>query len=360
MKKFMKGAAITGGIFLLLGLIVFVIGAIGGGVRDIREKYTTAVTLKDKLENSTINISEEDLEAIVEALDNSDLSELSELNELSELTELIGEEDLSELTDILEEMGITDGEDLSEIVGMFDGITFEGINISFSNNVSIISDLFDDDQKIYKNGEFTFEDITENKVELTVGAGQLKVKYHSEDVIKLDVGKNDGMQCFVEDGTIYIIGGCLKDNTDSDMTVYLPTEFLQQDNCENMSIEVAAGSLEMEGLVAKEAAVDVGMGNVIVYGLYADSLEVSVGMGNTEMTGVVNNEALVDVGMGQIVLELYGNSEDYNYTLDCGMGSLTVEDVYSIAGIGEQSINNNAEKDIEASCGMGNIEVRFE
>ena len=34
MKKFMKGAAITGGIFFLIGLVVLLIGIGGGGIRS--------------------------------------------------------------------------------------------------------------------------------------------------------------------------------------------------------------------------------------------------------------------------------------------------------------------------------------
>ena len=360
MKKFMKGAAITGGIFLLLGLIVFGIGAIGGGIKDIREKYATAVTLKDKLENSTLSINLEDLEEIADFMENSDmdeLSELSELGDLSELAELTEIEELSELTDILAELGITDGEELAEILSVFDGVQINGLDISFgTGSITISSDLFETDKPTYEDGEFTFENVTGNDVEIRVGAGRLTVKYHSENTIKLDVGKNDRMQCFSDGKTIYIIGGCLKNNGNSDMTVYLPEGI----NYEDMVIDVAAGNFEMDELLAQKVIFDVGMGNVNVSDMHVDSLEAAVGMGNMEVTGIVNEEAAVDVGMGQIVLKLIGNSTDYNYTLDCGMGSLSVEDVYTIAGIGSQDINNNAEKDIEASCGMGNIEVRFE
>lgn len=311
MKKFMKGAAITGGIFLLVGLIVFIIGAIGGGVRDIRQKYTAAMKLN-------------------EALENDDLSELSELTEL---------EDLSEL---------------SELVDLLDGIEIiEGVNISYGFN----SNLFDKKQEKYKEGTYTFENIDADEMEISVGAGQLEIKYHSEDFIKLEVGKNDQMQCFVEDNTVKIIGGLIKNNTklDSDMTVYLPEGFIY----DKLTIDVGAGSINADELLAENAVIDVGMGNVEISDMSVGTLEASVGMGNIEMQGSINEDAVVDCGMGQITMDIFGSCKDFNYELDCGMGSLSVEGVYNIAGIGEQSVENNATKDIEISCGMGNVEVVF-
>lgn len=281
MKKFMKGAAITGGVFLLIGLIIMAIGAIGGGVRDIRQ------------------------------------------------------------VDLLDGIKIKDG--LTVSLGFGTG--------SFNSN------LFDKKQEKYKEGTYTFENMDADEMEISVGAGQLEIKYHSEDFIKLEVGKNDQMQCFIEDNTVKIIGGLFKDNTnlDSGMTVYLPEEFIY----DKLTIEVGAGSINADALLAKEAVIDVGMGNVEISDMSVGSLEAYVGMGNIEMQGTINEDVVVDCGMGQIIMDISGSSEDFNYELDCGMGSLSVEGVFSIAGIGEQSIENNATKDMEISCGMGSVEVAF-
>ena len=52
MKKFMKGAAITGGIFFLIGLVVLLIGIGGGGIKDMREKSMAELErVMEKFEN---------------------------------------------------------------------------------------------------------------------------------------------------------------------------------------------------------------------------------------------------------------------------------------------------------------------
>ena len=52
MKKFMKGAAITGGIFFLIGLVVMLIGIGGGGIKDMREKSMAELErVMEKFEN---------------------------------------------------------------------------------------------------------------------------------------------------------------------------------------------------------------------------------------------------------------------------------------------------------------------
>ena len=91
-----------------------------------------------------------------------------------------------------------------------------------------------------------------------------------------------------------------------------------------------------------------------------DSLNIEVGMGNAEVKGSINHEVIVDCGMGQAILELEGEGKDFNYNLDCGLGSLSVEGVYHIAGIGDSYVNNDASMEMDLSVGMGTVTVSFE
>ena len=55
-----------------------------------------------------------------------------------------------------------------------------------------------------------------------------------------------------------------------------------------------------------------------------------------------------------------GKESDYNYTLDCGIGSLELNGK-SYSGLGrEQNIDNQASKKIAMECGIGEIELNFE
>ena len=296
MKKFMKGAAITGGILFLIGLIVLMIGVIGGGIKDMTQKSVDGLT---------------------------------ELCDLSGLTELVEE---------------------------FEGIELlDGVTISFGTG-GFNDDVFDDEQAQYTDGTYTFDDVEASDLEIIVGAGSLKVKYHDESSVKLEVGKDDRMQCFVEEDTLKIRGGLSNSvSSNSDMTVYFPKETSYYD----ILVDVGAGNLVADALLGENIVIDVGMGNVVIDGLEVRNLDVSVGMGNVEIEGAVNEDVVVDCGMGQVTMELEGCGKDFDYELDCGMGALDVEGVCSIAGIGDQSVDNEASKEMEVSVGMGSVEVNF-
>ena len=284
MKKFMKGAAITGGIFFLIGLVVMLIGIGGGGIKDMREK------------------SMAELERVMEKFEN---------------------------------------------IEFIDGIniTFEGTNI------------FDENIESYTDGTYEFEDCLASNLEILVGAGDLKIKYHNEENVTLEVSDEDKMQCYVEGDTLKIRGGLITGTgSSSTMIVYLP----ENKNFNNVAIDVGAGNIEIDKLTGSDTDINVAMGQVVISEMETDSLNIEVGMGNAEVKGNINYEAIVDCGMGQVVMELEGEGKDFNYNLDCGLGSLSVEGVYHIAGIGDSYVNNDASMEMDLSVGMGTVTVSFE
>ena len=284
MKKFMKGAAITGGIFFLIGLVVLLIGIGGGGIKDMREK------------------SMAELERVMEKFEN---------------------------------------------IEFIDGIniTFEGTNI------------FDENIESYTDGTYEFEDCLASNLEILVGAGDLKIKYHNEENVTLEVSDEDKMQCYVEGDTLKIRGGLITGTgSSSTMIVYFP----ENKNFNNVAIDVGAGNIEIEKVTGSDTDINVAMGQVVISEMETDSLNIEVGMGNAEVKGNINYEAIVDCGMGQVVMELEGEGKDFNYNLDCGLGSLSVEGVYHIAGIGDSYVNNDASMEMDISVGMGTVMVSFE
>ena len=284
MKKFMKGAAITGGIFFLIGLVVMLIGIGGGGIKDMREK------------------SMAELERVMEKFEN---------------------------------------------IEFIDGIniTFEGTNI------------FDENIESYTDGTYVFEDCMASDLEILVGAGDLKIKYHNEENVTLEVSDEDKMQCYVEGDTLKIRGGLITGTgSSSTMIVYLP----ENKNFNNVAIDVGAGNIEIDKLTGADTDINVAMGQVVISEMETDSLNIEVGLGNAEVKGNINYEAIVDCGMGQVVMELEGEGKDFNYNLDCGLGSLSVEGVYHIAGIGDSYVNNDASMEMDLSVGMGTVMVSFE
>jgi DUF4097 and DUF4098 domain-containing protein YvlB len=91
----------------------------------------------------------------------------------------------------------------------------------------------------------------------------------------------------------------------------------------------------------------------------AERLTVKTGVGVAEFSGAVRGDIKAETSIGSIGLLVSGQKEDYNYIINCSVGSITVGgDTYS--GLdAEKTIYNKANKDMELECSIGNIEVRF-
>lgn len=297
MKKFMKISAIIGGIFLVLGVIVFVVGALGGGVSSIKN--------------------------------------------LSRLEEEVGSEKMEEIMGKLN----------------LDGIHFDNFSISLGSDGFFIglSEIFDDDYPVYKEGEHSISDVSGNNIELSLAAGEMYVKYHDEDGIKLVVGEGGRMQCYAKDNTVYVVGGYQSTNGGEELTVYLPENVKYQE----FTVDAGAGVLEIDDINAEKVCINAGAGEFNVHHMDVKEAEVNLGMGESEITGKVSGDMTLDVGMGELIFYVEGNKDEFDYDLSCGLGSLEVEGVYTIGGMGDKEIDNHADKEMEISCGMGNVEVYF-
>ena len=112
-------------------------------------------------------------------------------------------------------------------------------------------------------------------------------------------------------------------------------------------------------LVFKEMEISVDMGDADVRGIKADSVEFSCDMGKISMDGSILKEGSFECNMGSINVTLEGNKDDFNYDIECGMGSVSI-DGKSDSGLGvSKEIDNDASKDLEIDCDMGSINIEF-
>lgn len=126
-------------------------------------------------------------------------------------------------------------------------------------------------------------------------------------------------------------------NSPRELTVYLPEEML----LDKLKLDIGAGEAKLENISARRVSADVGAGQ-----LY--------------FSGEVLSEVEVECGAGEAVLELEGNSGDYNYRLECIMGEIEFNGK-SCGGVGvDQIIDNGAERQVSLECGMGRIELNIE
>lgn len=125
------------------------------------------------------------------------------------------------------------------------------------------------------------------------------------------------------------------------------------------SFNLAAGYLEIEDIRADELSVDVGAGEGNIRYFSAREAEMSCGAGSVTASGTADREMELECGIGEIELSTEGKETDYNYDMECGAGEIQCgEAVYSGLGI-DQEIENHAAKEMNISCGMGNVTVHF-
>lgn len=64
-------------------------------------------------------------------------------------------------------------------------------------------------------------------------------------------------------------------------------------------------------------------------------------------------------GVGTLTVTALGNETDYNYTVDCGIGTVRLGD-RSYSGLDRSaSVDNGADKTVAADCGIGMISLDF-
>lgn len=131
--------------------------------------------------------------------------------------------------------------------------------------------------------------------------------------------------------------------------------------CDNLDMEVGAGNVKIGELRVEEAlSVTVGAGNAELYSAGVKKINVDCGAGEFRMQGTVAEELNVDCGVGKCDIALSGRESDYNYSVECAIGSVSVNG-NKIGGLGgkHDSQNANASGRINVSCGIGKVKIKI-
>ncbi len=190
-------------------------------------------------------------------------------------------------------------------------------------------------------------EIKAKKAEITIYAVEEAVNINYFSNIRNDISKRDGSTLkIVDHGTL---------DTKIELEVFIPVGVLKE-----IEIDVAAGTVIADKIVADNVSMEIDAAYVRIDELIVENeaeLQISAG---EMVVGYYDGSGLdAECDMGSIMVVCEGNSNDYNYNLECGMGEIKVdEDRYS--GMGESiKVNNGGEKSIKAECGMGEILLEF-
>lgn len=128
---------------------------------------------------------------------------------------------------------------------------------------------------------------------------------------------------------------------------------------ESVDISLGAGKITANALSAKEADFDIAAGELWINGAdVSHETKVDMSMGQATLSGTFTGELDAECSMGNLNITLEGKESDYNYEVDCGMGSISIGGK-SYDGLAEHDIYNGSNNKIDVTCSMGNINVYF-
>ncbi len=238
----------------------------------------------------------------------------------------------------------------------------------------------------------TYKDISE--LEINMLAGKLQIR--EGDSFSIDVSENganrivsevkDGKWIIREKsstsgeaGTLSVFGvdidlDDMERRTDAvEVYITLPEDFVAR----KINLSVEAGLIKADMLAADTGRFSIGAGSIIIDELHMESkstYEVAAGtlkiddavihnvkiectVGSVDIDGVITGESKISSSMGYIDLDLEGNKEDYDYSIHCKLGSLSLNgERYS--GINTQiTQKNKAANNMILSCDLGGIDM---
>jgi len=181
-------------------------------------------------------------------------------------------------------------------------------------------------------------------------------------------------QCYLKDSALYVKASQIMDNSGK-IVLYVPAAY----EFESVDVELGAGLLEMDVLIADEVDfevgagqitmnllraddcdIQVGMGEILVEDMQVTNVNAEVGMGHLMMNGSVFGDIKSECAMGSMEMYLSGREEDFDYTFAAAMGNVTVNGRNYSGLAQEKKVDNGAGKSIKLECLMGNVLVEFE
>ncbi len=157
----------------------------------------------------------------------------------------------------------------------------------------------------------------------------------------------------------------------SNIVITIPSGF----TAENININIESGRITADYLDTEEADINVdvgyfqinnliihnksyltvGAGEMIIDTLNAKDITIENGVGFIQASGSILGNSYVKSGLGAIKLSINGDKADYNYDIDCSLGSVKI-DGYRYT---DTTIHNDAKHNFFLECDVGSITLDY-
>lgn len=247
------------------------------------------------------------------------------------------------------------------------------------------------------NAEEYYELENLERLEFDLSLCDLKIQTHEKDFIILEA-ENTGttFQSSADNDTLYLEDKRKAPVTGRNMNNALRlTLYLPENAREDINIIIGAGKLTADCLNAEHITIETGVSELKIGTLQGEDIAISTGTCDWKVDFLsASEQCSIDVGVGDITLKKYeganlnlncgagdikitavGKKQDYNYDLNCFMGTIHLNHQEQISdrshdheehdeehsGIGcHVNVDNQAGREIDIQCAAGNLELNFE
>lgn len=109
-----------------------------------------------------------------------------------------------------------------------------------------------------------------------------------------------------------------------------------------------------------EVDMELGASQAMIENLNVDKLNVEVGAGQATLSRLIVNQMDIEVGVGQVDIAMFGMESDYNYHIECGVGTIKIgETSYSGLASAHEVYDAEIKKAIDVECGIGEVNIKF-
>ena len=330
MKKFMKFGMIGAGIAAALGIVLMIVGTIMGA---------TLSSLADSLNSNAFVIEMEDYLSGLYAAAPTESVTIVDMGTPETWPAHGGHHTETEHVMMGEEHhGIHDSYMGGQVLGCWDASEVTSIDFEFATGNLEIIPLYDGNQIILE----TMSPVAITGSSLNNGYLELDMESGNDPILYLIIPENmtlDFIKLDVDAGHI----NC--------QSLYV----------NNLNVDMDLGSFYADDLQISNAFdVDMDAGDLDVYNAYCKKLNISNDAGNVCFTGCVEGNISLETDAGAVDMILSASSKDYNYDLNCDLGTIML-DGYEISGIGNSyTIDNGASYQLQAECNLGMISIYFE
>ena len=237
--------------------------------------------------------------------------------------------------------------------------------------ISFIGNLFDDDKNSVTE-KLTDLEIDNNTLLLDIDVSSSNIIIKKGDTFKAETN-NKYINSKQDNNKLYITEkkhNLVYDN-DNELIIYIPDDFI----FDGVVIDAGAGKVNIEALSTKQLYLNLGAGKVDINNLNVlenakieggagdlsitatdiHNLDLNMGIGKLSLISKLTGNNEIDCGVGEMNLSLIGTLEDYQISLDKGVGNATIDG----SNMKDNNTYGTGINKIDIDGGIGSIDINF-